>query len=195
MVNVTKFDRGQVVADAMKLFHEKGFLGASTRDIQEAVNLRPGSLYSSFKNKEGIFAEALEHYAAQMKEYLHDGLEEADTIIGGLELFVRKIVIEQAKCGTPSACLVMKTHNELGQQGGELSEQCEKMALMFEQYFAEIFNEAQKKGEVSTDEPPETLGKLFQVQLTGLRTYLNGRDDYELAEEMVSRVFKLIRSF
>ncbi|MFQ3195590.1 MAG: TetR/AcrR family transcriptional repressor of nem operon, partial [Colwellia sp.] len=48
MVNKVKFERDDVIRKASQLFWEKGFHATSTRDLQEVVNMRPGSIYAAF---------------------------------------------------------------------------------------------------------------------------------------------------
>ena len=54
MANKVKFEREQVVYAASQLFWEKGFHATSTRDLQDAINMRPGSIYAAFGSKEGF---------------------------------------------------------------------------------------------------------------------------------------------
>ncbi|MEP3563102.1 MAG: helix-turn-helix domain-containing protein, partial [Marinobacter sp.] len=59
MANKVKFERENVVRVASELFWKKGFHATSTRDLQDAVNMRPGSIYSAFGSKEGLYSESL----------------------------------------------------------------------------------------------------------------------------------------
>lgn len=52
--------KAEIVRIAGALFAEKGFLGASLRDIGNAVGMRRGSLYSHFDSKEEIVEALLE---------------------------------------------------------------------------------------------------------------------------------------
>ncbi|MFQ3219797.1 MAG: TetR/AcrR family transcriptional repressor of nem operon, partial [Paraglaciecola sp.] len=46
MANTSKFDREEVLEKAKNLFWEKGYLGTSTRELQNAIDMRPGSIYA-----------------------------------------------------------------------------------------------------------------------------------------------------
>lgn len=52
--------RDEVLAAAEKLFSERGYEATSVRDIAEALNLRPGSLYSHIEAKEELLWEILQ---------------------------------------------------------------------------------------------------------------------------------------
>ena len=70
MVNKIRFERDKVIRVASQLFWQKGFYATSTRDLQEAVNMRPGSIYAAFGSKEGLYSESLKDYTVQMKSQI-----------------------------------------------------------------------------------------------------------------------------
>ena len=95
MANKIKFERETVVRLASQLFWEKGFHATSTRDLQEAINMRPGSIYSAFGSKEGLYIESLRDYTVQMESQIKECLSTSDTISGGnlfLENFEQRYV-------------------------------------------------------------------------------------------------------
>jgi len=59
-------ERKQELLDtAMRLFIERGFSATSMRDIAREANVTPGLAYHYFDNKQQLFSEALEAYAAR----------------------------------------------------------------------------------------------------------------------------------
>jgi AcrR family transcriptional regulator len=62
------FDRDQALAQAMKVFWEKGYEGASMQDLLAAMNLSSPSLYAAFGDKEGLFVEAVERYVESVRQ-------------------------------------------------------------------------------------------------------------------------------
>ncbi|MGV9269118.1 TetR/AcrR family transcriptional regulator [Kitasatospora sp. NPDC003701] len=78
------WDQDEVLASAMRLFRHRGYLGASLRDIEEATGLHPGSLYRTFRNKDGLFDAALAAYnerVVQERVRVHL-LDPADSLAG-----------------------------------------------------------------------------------------------------------------
>ena len=61
----------QAIRSAAAVFAEKGFHGASTRDIAERMGIKQGSLYYYFKSKEDALGEVclfgIEEYVERMK--------------------------------------------------------------------------------------------------------------------------------
>jgi len=62
--------RAQAILAAAAVFAEKGFHGASTRDIAERIGIKQGSLYYYFKSKEEALSEVclygIEDYVSRM---------------------------------------------------------------------------------------------------------------------------------
>ena len=63
MAKATKFDRQDAVDKATHLYWEKCFHGTSMRNLQDVIDMRPGSIYACFGSKEGLFKEVLNNYA------------------------------------------------------------------------------------------------------------------------------------
>ena len=94
MANKVKFEREQVVRAASQLFWEKGFHATSTRDLQDAINMRPGSIYAAFGSKEGLYCEAIKNYAKQMQSLINERLVSCSSILDALQDFVEYVARE-----------------------------------------------------------------------------------------------------
>jgi TetR/AcrR family transcriptional regulator, regulator of cefoperazone and chloramphenicol sensitivity len=73
--------RARIVAAAMTLFGEKGYDGASTRDIAAAAGVNPPALQYYFDNKEGVFRACVEFIADSAWDSLSEGVLEAERLI------------------------------------------------------------------------------------------------------------------
>jgi len=52
-------DQGNVLSNAARLFREKGFENTSLKEIAEACNMLPGSLYYRYNTKEALLVELM----------------------------------------------------------------------------------------------------------------------------------------
>jgi len=75
--------RARIIAAAMKLFGEKGYEGASTRDLAAAAGVNAPALQYYFDNKEGVFRACVEFIAESAWDSLSDVVEEAERLIAG----------------------------------------------------------------------------------------------------------------
>ncbi|MEP5174815.1 TetR/AcrR family transcriptional regulator, partial [Marinobacter alexandrii] len=65
MARHARYDRQTALAKAVALFWERGYHGSSMKQIEQALDMRPGSIYATFGSKDGLFSEALAAYAEQ----------------------------------------------------------------------------------------------------------------------------------
>jgi len=193
MVNKVKFERENVISVASQLFWEKGFHATSTRDLQDAVNMRPGSIYAAFGSKEGLYSESIKDYTSQMQSQIEGFLNRSDSILGGLRAFVESIICDLQCC--PSAiCMLVKANSEFTEKDANLRELSFKQASIFEQYLCTLFNQAIKNNELNNKRPALEYARFFQVQFTGLRCYFNRPEVDQLAQPMIEQMFTLLKN-
>ena len=194
MANKVKFEREQVVRAASQLFWEKGFHATSTRDLQDAINMRPGSIYAAFSSKEGLYCEAIKNYAKQMQSLIDERLASCSSILGALQDFVEYVVIS-SKGHTPSAiCMLVKANNEFIEKDSYLYQISAELMINFEHYLTELFTLAVADKELSGNISPVEYARFFQVQFTGLRSYFNRPNVEKLAKPMIENMFSLMKS-
>ncbi|GAA58414.1 transcriptional regulator, TetR family [Pseudoalteromonas sp. BSi20652] len=193
MTNKVKFERENVVRVASQLFWQKGFHATSTRDLQEAVNMRPGSIYSAFGSKEGLYCESLKDYTVQIKTQIEGFLSNADTILGGLHAFVENVVIKTKDCSPSAICMLVKANSEFAEKDSNLYELSLDLTAQFEAYLTQLFTQAINKGELSNTLTAVEYARFFQVQFTGLRGYFNRPNVEQFAEPMINQMFMLIK--
>ncbi|ALS34770.1 hypothetical protein PTRA_b0259 [Pseudoalteromonas translucida KMM 520] len=193
MANKIKFERESVVRLASQLFWEKGFHATSTRDLQEAINMRPGSIYSAFGSKEGLYIESLRDYTVQMESQIKECLSTSDTILGGLRAFVEDVITK--KESAPSAiCMLVKANCEFADKDSNLYQLSLDLIDKFENYLSVLFEQAIAKNELSNNISAQEYARFFEVQFTGLRGYFNRPGVESLAQPMIDQMFKIIKS-
>ncbi|MEL0640792.1 TetR/AcrR family transcriptional regulator [Pseudoalteromonas aliena] len=193
MANKVKFERENVVRVASQLFWQKGFHATSTRDLQEAVNMRPGSIYSAFGSKEGLYSESLKDYTVQMKTQIEGFLSSADTLLGGLRAFVENVVIKTKDCSPSAICMLVKANSEFAEKDTNLYELSLDLTAQFEAYLTQLFTQAINNGELGNTLTAVEYARFFQVQFTGLRGYFNRPNVEQFAEPMINQMFMLIK--
>ena len=73
----------RIIEAALNLFGERGYEGASTRDIAELAGVNAPALNYYFKNKEGVYRACTEHMVERTWEYLAPTIEAAQAQLGG----------------------------------------------------------------------------------------------------------------
>ncbi len=193
MVNKAKFNRDDVVQKACFLFWKKGFYATSTRDIQQATDMRPGSIYATFSSKQGLFSEALHCYANSITNNLNQCLKSNHSVLAGLERFVRQTIFDNQDQKPSNLCMLIKVNAELTRDDPALLALNQTLLSSFEKHLSDVFTLAQKRGELPTKLEPINYAQNFQIQFSGLRSYLNRPDKEKFADQLINQIFQLIK--
>ena len=57
MGRLPAFEKDDVIDKASQVFLRNGFRRTTIKDITKATGLQPGSIYSAFENKSGLYTE------------------------------------------------------------------------------------------------------------------------------------------
>lgn len=183
-----RHDRQEAIQKAMQLFWEKGFHATSMRNIQDRIDLRPGSIYASFGSKEGLFKETLSCYAQSSLDRLASYAETMPPL-DALQAFMTSVVCRPATDSPSDMCMLAKTVAELTQENGELLEVAKGHLKRIENAFAELLVQAQRDGTVDKNRDPKRMARFMQIQLMGLRAYSRANGDSEQLQEFVDEAF------
>jgi len=72
MARNIEFNREDVLHKAMNTFWKNGYSMTSIPNLVSATKLNPGSIYSAFNSKEGLFLETLDFYGKQSLHSLRE---------------------------------------------------------------------------------------------------------------------------
>ena len=193
MARTIEFDRNDVLEKAMNTFWQNGYSMTSIPNLVEATKLNPGSIYSAFKSKEGLFLEALEFYGqrsvAQLKKYL----DESGSPLKAIEMFLSAIV-DKSKNKDKRGCLIVNTmlemssHNKTVQAKGNMQLQAVEDELVKGLY------QAQAMGEISKNKSPEDLAKFLMVSIWGLRVLAKTNPDPKIADIVLEQILTSLNS-
>lgn len=179
---------------ALHAFHARGYGATSMKDLESAMDLRPGSIYATFGSKEGLFQEALQRYGMQMKAEMRHLLEDAETPVAGLRNYLDALARREPEAAgalgeQTRACMVVRTLLETAgrsdEDGGRLAEQ---MLMDVERMLVGVVREAQRLGTLTTRLSAVRIARLLQSQIIGFRTMaqraLTDRARAQLAEDI-----------
>lgn len=188
MSRTTLYNRHEALERAIQLFWQKGFHATSLKDIEQALDMRPGSIYAAFGNKDGLFQEALDHYANASLTELERIFASHESPLLGLAAYMRQLggICDQK---IPSrACMLVKSLLELGAREQSALDKVEKLLAGMETRFTKCFVEAQRLGELDSDLDATRLGRRLQAEVMGLRAFAQRDVDsaavQALAEDM-----------
>lgn len=169
------FDRGQLVAQVMELFWERGYSNLSLNEVARATGLTRASLYHAFETKEALFLEVFEHYLARSPEAMLADIGEGDPVGPALYRFFDTISTMLATDGRRRGCLAVNCLTEQFAEdsvlGKALAEKEEKKRRLFKM----LMQKAIAQKEVPEDTDAQVTANLLQVFLNGLSLFAKNK--------------------
>lgn len=103
MARPRSFQIEDVVQNAMLVFWRHGYVAAAMSDIYAATGLKPGNLYTNFKDKDDLFRRTFDAYAAHFRGTLPQGLTGLAAITAWLDVQARLAIEDPERKG----CLIV----------------------------------------------------------------------------------------
>lgn len=188
-------DREQSLARAVDLFWAQGFHATSIKDLERALDMRPGSIYMAFGSKRRLFSEALDRYAAQGLTELEAQLAACPSSIKGLAAYVRSLGGLHDRAAPCRACLLVKSLLELGEREPAARDRADALLAGMEQRFIEGFRAAQAAGELAAGHDPVLLGRRLQAEVMGLRAYAQRSVGHTAVRELANDIAASVMAY
>ncbi|WP_041523748.1 TetR/AcrR family transcriptional regulator [Gilvimarinus agarilyticus] len=194
MPRTAQYDRQAALQAAIALFWRRGYYATSLKDIERELDMRPGSLYSAFGSKQGLFVEALDAYTATMADDVQNHIAASGGVLSGVMAYLRWLLLGQkcpALAATP-ACMVVKTLLESTGDEDPLRGKATELLRRVELGFTAALEQAKSAGELRPDVDCERLARLLQTQVMGVRSFAqSGASERQLKQllEDIEQVF------
>ena len=188
MARATNHNRQVSLERALQLFWKKGFHNTSLKDLEKALDMRPGSIYATFGSKGALFEEALEYYGHLGMIALEKTLHAHASPLAGLAAYMRGLGSISDQDLPSRACMLVKSMLELSEREQSGRRKAEELLAGMEEYFIARFIAAQEAGEIDSGRDPIRLGRRLQAEIMGLRAFAQRDVDsaavHALAEDM-----------
>lgn len=199
MPRKARYSREEALDRAVTLFWSRGYHATSLKDIERALDMRPGSLYATFGSKQALFIEALKVYSQRMAQDLESAMEGSTGPLDGVCRYLRNLAcacIEVDAHGMAApACMIVKTLLESVGQDAELSEAANDLLERVEHRLAHLLEEARDSGELRSDVDCGRLARLLQAQIMGLRAFAQRRVDASKVQNLAEDIVALLDSY
>ena len=159
------------------------------RDLQEKMDMRPGSIYAGFGSKEGLFKQVLDHYVMQFQNSITDAVTSCKNPLAGLENLFNEELIQNQQVTRAPMCLLLKTVTELEESQPELAKYAQSGLSRVADTFAHYLQQAKEQGQLRGTDDPVRLAKWLQMQMMGLRLYAKNHPDEQEVKNMIEDVF------
>jgi AcrR family transcriptional regulator len=183
------FDADEALENAMRVFWENGYEGASLTDLTEAMGINRTSMYAAFGNKEELFRKALRRYSDGPASYGAEALAEP-TARQVATVFLRGAVRSATLPGYPTGCLSLRASLVGGEDGRVIRD---LLAAWGEEVSAKLtdrFRRAVEEGDLPTETDPAVLAKYVITVGNGIAVQAAGgaeRDILQLVADAALR--------
>ena len=182
-----KYDHDEIIEKATTLFWQRGFHAAGMRDIQQALDMRPGSIYARFQSKEGLFKLVVEHYAQNSAERLKQ-VAEAASPLDALYRFFETALTGPDEQRYMRQCLLVKSIAELELIGNIARKAVIESMQTLKAGFRDIIEACIEKGELPEHTPTKLAAEWLQNQFVGLRAFALMQDENKATVQMINKV-------
>jgi len=150
--------RERILAEASRLFQQRGFRATSLSDLLAATGLKKGALYFHFTGKDAIALAVLDRARQDLAAFLQSALSGA-TPAASLQAFFERMLSWQQEQGFVGGCIFGNTALEMGDADERFARLVDEV---FEDWIArlrEVLVAAQQDGEVRRDLDAECLAR------------------------------------
>lgn len=188
MARPLQHDRDEALQQAVILFWRQGYFATSMKDIERALNMRPGSIYASFGSKEVLFTRALACYTQQQI-----AAYEALLIAHGDPFAATVDFLQQFGQPTPASipsavCFLVKSLLEVeGQQDDSLASQIRLHLAAMEAAFYRAFLP------VLAEPQARQVAQWLQKEVIGIRIMASQLGDSPALARLVAESVKTLQ--
>ena len=165
------FDRDAALRQAMGVFWEKGYEGASLTDLTAAMGINSPSLYAAFGSKEDLFREAAEVYR-NASGGVWDGVLESATAREGIEGLLRNTVVGLSDPRNPRGCMIVLSG--IGASSSRVCEDLRDARMACAEMLRDRLQRAKRDGEIGADTDVRAVAQYYLTVQHGLS--LQARD-------------------
>lgn len=186
------FERKDVLDKASQVFLRNGFQRTTIKDITKATGLQPGSIYSAFENKSGLYTEVIEHYTKRQINILDACAETNDTNLEALKAFFKTTGDSMANHTPDAHCLLVYGAFEIPEGEKELRYYVQLKLQEIESRIYALLVKAQENNEIVCDEDPIELARFLMTLLFGHRVLAQLHASAEKIDSTIDRVFQVL---
>lgn len=161
------FDTEKALENALAVFWQKGYEGASLSDLTSAMGINKPSLYSAFGNKEQLFLKAIDLYEKRPCNFYYPALEKP-TAFEVAECMLRGAANSLADTSHPQGCIVVQGALSCSEAGTSVKQALIAKRLSAEQELSERFSRAQAQGDLPASADPTALAKFLGTVMQGM---------------------------
>lgn len=172
-MRIKEFDPEKVTDSAMDVFWHKGFSATSVQDLVEATGLSRSSLYSTFKNKEELYQQALYRYQLKTQTNI-DLLSSTGSVKKIISQLLSQIIEDEVTDIQHRGCLIANASLELAGHDERTAQTVKYNFERLKKALETLIIRGQQSGEITMHSSPHALALFFVNTIQGMRVLSKG---------------------
>jgi AcrR family transcriptional regulator len=159
--------RQHIVEACAPVFNQRGYAGASMRDLVAATGIEKGGIYNHFDSKEALAIAAFDHATARVGDRLTaaresetDSVAQLTAVIRAFATFVRRPVV-------PGGCPIVNTAVEADDTNPELREHARRAMTDWHRLIGSIVKHGVAAGELDPATDARAVASVVTSSLEG----------------------------
>jgi AcrR family transcriptional regulator len=184
MARLRKFDEGEVLDRALRLFWERSYEGTALSDLLAEMRMTKSSLYKAFGSKEALFQRVAERYDRVHLAFRREALEE-ETPRRIVEHLLMGMAALHTGEGTPPGCLTTNAALACSPESDAVRLQVAREREAFRLLLRDRLQAASAAGPLPTGMDSDSAASLVQTMIQGLAVQAKSGASREELERVV----------
>ncbi len=167
------FDMDQALDQALHVFWQKGYEGASICDLTEAMGINPPSLYAAFGNKETLFRKALDRYESLRDQIMEEAFA-APTAREAVTRLLEGTADRLSDRRSPTGCLLVQGALAGGEECAAVKRDLASRRTAGEILIRERLKRAKRERDLPADADPAALARYVTTIMQGMAVQAAG---------------------
>jgi TetR/AcrR family transcriptional repressor of nem operon len=189
------YDPDEVTDRAMRVFWERGYHAASTRELADAMGINAYSLYAEFGSKEQLYNQAMERYHELVVTRHFGGLEAEDASLEQVEAVLLYFGGGPEVTASTLGCLACNAAIELAPTAQTSRASTDRYLARVRDAFGNALSNAQSAGRLTDDAPVAELAAYLAVTVTGMLVLIRAGSDATYLRATAQHALDRVRQF
>src|ERR1700722_19012967 len=186
-------NRDKIVTNGLKVMLERGYVGASVRDIVEAAGVPQGSFTNHFASKEAFSLEILDRYFGNNSLVIAETLRnEALSPLKRIRAYIDASIAAIKNHGTKNGCLVGNFAAEASDHSEIISKRVADIYAEVREAMTDCLKAAVKEGELSKSFKAGEVATFIVTGLQGAWLVSKVERDLAFAENFKKTLFSTV---
>ena len=162
------FDPEQSLDQAVRVFWQKGYFGASLDDLTQAMGINRPSLYASFGDKQTLFLQCVDRYANTLGRKPFAALVDTPDIQSAILSFFNAVIETVCSVNTPKGCFIACILTECAEAMPEAQDYLAAAITSSDQAVEQRFLQAIQDRQLAAEFPVRSRARLTTSLMHGI---------------------------